>query len=92
MYHFIVNPNSRSGKGRLLWNKIYNELESKNVDYKIYFTEIENNGTKIAHEITKDYHECNIIAIGGDGTVNKVVPYVQQHHLKIVFHIQGHPF
>ena len=40
MYHFIVNPNSRSGKGRLLWNKIYNELKSKNVDYKIYFTEI----------------------------------------------------
>ena len=73
MYHFIVNPNSRSGKGRLLWNKIYNELESKNVDYKIYFTEIENNGTKIAHEITKDSHECNIIAIGGDGTVNEVI-------------------
>ena len=46
MYHFIVNPNSRSGKGRLLWNKIYNELENENVDYKIYFTEIENNGTK----------------------------------------------
>ncbi|WP_455542000.1 diacylglycerol/lipid kinase family protein [Intestinibacter sp.] len=73
MYHFIVNPNSRTGIGITIWDNFYNILKNKDIDFKVYFTKINYNGTHVAREITSQYDDCHIIAIGGDGTVNEVI-------------------
>ena len=39
MYYFIVNPNSRSGKGLEIWNKLKDRLEKDGISYKAYLTE-----------------------------------------------------
>lgn len=41
MYYFIVNPNSRSGKGALIWKDLEGILNERNVEYKTFFTEYE---------------------------------------------------
>ena len=38
MYHFIVNPNSRSGLGLSLWAQIEPELQKRKIDYTVFFT------------------------------------------------------
>mgnify|MGYP000313224513 CR=1 FL=1 len=37
MYYFIVNPNSRSGKGALIWQGLEGILNERNVKYKTFF-------------------------------------------------------
>ena len=73
MNYFIVNPNSRSGKGHKIWKTILEELNKTDIKYKVYFTSTEYNGTYIAKQITKNNSTCSITAIGGDGTVNEVI-------------------
>jgi diacylglycerol kinase family enzyme len=38
MYHFIANPNARSGQGLALWEKIKLKLIAEHIDYQIHFT------------------------------------------------------
>ena len=39
MYYFIINPNSRSGKGALIWRDLENILRERNIKYQTFFTE-----------------------------------------------------
>lgn len=40
MYHIIINPASRSGRGRQIWKQIVEPaLSEKKVSYKAYFSE-----------------------------------------------------
>ena len=38
MYHIIVNPASKTGKGKMLWADIEPVLIDKGVDFKVYFS------------------------------------------------------
>lgn len=40
MYYFIINPNSRSGKGALIWRDLENILRERNIKYQTFFTDI----------------------------------------------------
>lgn len=74
MYYFIVNIKSRSGKAETLWNKIKLELENKNIDYKYFISEYPGHEKLIAEELTEKIKEPFIlVAVGGDGTINKVI-------------------
>ncbi|MCP1103262.1 YegS/Rv2252/BmrU family lipid kinase [Aequitasia blattaphilus] len=73
MYHFIVNPNARSGLGKDTWNTIERVLVDKNVDYQVYETKYQRHATAISRKITEQEGIHNIIVLGGDGTVNEVV-------------------
>ena len=72
-YTFIVNPNSKSGRGREIWDKVHAELEKREVDYEYVYTKKPKHAIKIAEEITKDALEHNIVIVGGDGTINEVI-------------------
>ena len=39
MYSFIVNPNSRSGEGREIWNHLRSIMESRGISYQYFLTE-----------------------------------------------------
>ncbi len=76
MYHFIVNPVSRSGKGLRLWQrKIEPVLKKRNVSYSVDFSKQRGDVTKICSALSKkESDDENIIVIlGGDGTLNDAV-------------------
>ena len=77
MYHFIVNPVSRSGKGLKLWQKqIEPELKTQNIEYSVEFSKERGDVTNIVEKISsaaKNESNCIIVILGGDGTVNDAV-------------------
>lgn len=74
MYHFIVNPHSRTGKAKKLWEKIKAELQNRGVKYTAYFTEYPGHATKLAKSICASWDGIKqIVIVGGDGTANEVI-------------------
>ncbi len=81
MYHFIVNPASRSGKGQKLWDKtIEPALKKRGVDYKVHFSKKPGDLTRIARELTpaSDESSTHIVVVGGDGTINETLQGMAQ--------------
>lgn len=74
MYYFIVNPNSRCGRGQHIWNRLRGALEASGVEYEVYFTEKPGDARFYASKLTNGCKESNVIvAVGGDGTVNEIL-------------------
>lgn len=74
MLYFIVNEQSRSGKGAAIWQEVEGVLQDRKIDYKAWVTEYEGHASALAHEICemKDDNIC-LVVLGGDGTANEVV-------------------
>lgn len=77
-YIFIINPNSRSGKGGMVWEMIQPELLKRGISYEYYYTKRTRHATSIVEEITSDGEEHNLIVVGGDGTLNEVINGIQE--------------
>lgn len=74
MLYFIVNKNSRSGKGADVWEEVKGVLERGNVEYQAFVTEYEGHAMKLATEICeKPDDDICLVVVGGDGTANEVV-------------------
>ena len=73
MYYFIVNPGSRSGNGKYVWQKAERILDQEDVEYRVFFTAYRTHATELAAEITARTERLTLIAVGGDGTVNEVI-------------------
>lgn len=77
MYHFIVNPASRSGQGAKYWNKIEVYLREHGVAYQAHISTRCGHVAEIMRELTKDLTDSSdnlsIIILGGDGTVNEAL-------------------
>ncbi len=74
MYHFIINPKSRSERGIKIWHNVKEELDKKEVAYTFHITRYQYHATEITQEICKSYSGIkNIVVLGGDGTVNEVI-------------------
>lgn len=75
MYHIIINPASRSGKGISKWHELEPVLREEKVKYKAYFTKRTEPCKDIVQEIwdsrTDKDAEVKVIILGGDGTVNE---------------------
>ena len=52
MYHIIVNPASRSGKGNSIWNDLETVLREQNVAYAVHFTKKAGDAKEIAEKLT----------------------------------------
>lgn len=76
MYHIIINPASRSGKGAKIWKEqVEPALDREHVPYCSYFSRQAGDVAKIAGEITASSGESPVflIILGGDGTVNEAL-------------------
>lgn len=77
MYHIIVNPASRSGKGLNIWKKqIEPALIKEQVSYQSYLSEKSGDVTRIAKELSESAGNdvpLRVIVLGGDGTVNETL-------------------
>jgi len=73
--YLIVNENSRSGKGADVWQQVKSFLDKNDVGYIAYKTEGVGHASAIAADICQTVSEkkIDLVAIGGDGTVNEVL-------------------
>jgi len=77
MYYVIVNPASRTGKGKTLWSDIEPVLVEQAVDYKVFFSKSAGHVSKLIKDISdsalaNDSKDCiDFIILGGDGTLNE---------------------
>ena len=77
MYHIVINPASRSGKGETLWRTIAEPyLMEKKIEYISYFSQKPGEVPRIMADITKDattQKPKKIVILGGDGTFNEAL-------------------
>ena len=68
----ILNPNSQGGATGKNWNDTYKEIkEYLPKQHKIVFTKKADDGTIITRKLLRQGYN-NIVAVGGDGTINEV--------------------
>ncbi len=70
MLDLIVNPSAHNGKTAKVAEKIEEILKTKGVEYKFHYTTKPKEAISVAKELSKT--ATDIIAIGGDGTINEV--------------------
>ena len=95
MYHIIVNPASRSGRGRQIWKTIIKPaLMEKNIAYEVYFSEQAGDVTEFARQITSSFEAvenekalCQLILLGGDGTVNEALQGISSFERVVIGYI-----
>lgn len=76
MYHIIINPASRSGKGMKIWKEqVEPALHRAHVPYLTYFSQQAGDVAGICREIMAQAGESSVylIILGGDGTVNEAL-------------------
>ena len=73
MYRFIVNPNSRSGKSRELWEKLKDRLDREQVPYTAYLTEYAGHARRLVETLSARREPDTLVVLGGDGTLNEVI-------------------
>ncbi len=75
MYHVIINPASRSGRGQKIWTEqIEPALQQKNIPYRPHFSEKAGDTVHIVRKIfEQEYGDVSLIILGGDGTVNEAL-------------------
>ncbi len=77
MYHIIINPASRSGRGAKIWSEqIEPALHESNVEYQSYFSGKAGEVKHLAEQITAEHADepdLKLIVLGGDGTVNEAL-------------------
>lgn len=77
MYHIIINPTSKSGKGLAIWKILEPVLLERNVSYQAYISTHTGHVSELAEKITSIAADAgyplNLILLGGDGTVNEAL-------------------
>lgn len=77
MYEIIVNPESKCGKGKVVWEQVQNYMEQRGIAYHLNTSRGMGDARKIAEEMVFaddiPQEERVIVVIGGDGTLNEVV-------------------
>lgn len=79
MYYIIVNPASKSGRGRKLWAELEPVFRLQNIPYRVVFSKGAGHVTRLVAKLTApdrlpaDAAPLKLILLGGDGTVNEAL-------------------
>ncbi len=79
MYYVIVNPASKSGRGRQIWIKLERIFEDNNIPYKVVFSKEAGHVERVVSKLTAPLAEdpdaapIKLIILGGDGTMNEAL-------------------
>lgn len=79
MYNIIVNPASKSGKGKRIWEEVKEVLEENKIEYRVFFTKKSKDGIRCAKRLIAENTNkpVKLIVLGGDGTMNEVVQEIR---------------
>ena len=67
-----MNPNSQGGNTGKNWNETYSKIkEFLPTNHQIIFTKKTNDATLVTRKLLEEGYK-NIVAVGGDGTINEV--------------------
>ena len=72
MYDLIINPHASRGKAAKKAEKVIEILKDKGVEFRTHYTTREKEAIEIAKKLS-DEGATDIIALGGDGTLNEVL-------------------
>jgi diacylglycerol kinase (ATP) len=84
MLGFIVNPVSGNGRGAAVWHKLEKELRRQKIDYVIRLTSTQGEAKQLAVDLLQKEGVTDIVAVGGDGTVNEVVNGINEAQVACV--------
>lgn len=91
MYHFIVNPASRSGQGAKYWEKVKTYLNAHEIAYKAHISTHSGHVAELMQELTNNLTDISdtitVIVLGGDGTVNEALQGVMRFDKVILGYI-----
>lgn len=79
MYHIIVNPASKSGRGARIWSRLEPVLRQKKITYKVFISREVGHVTRLVQELSSSLLEIDpeiilkLIVLGGDGTLNEAL-------------------
>ncbi len=79
MYYIIVNPASKSGRGRKIWTGLEPVFLQNDIAYKVIFSKGTGHVTRIVAKLTApdrlpaDASPIKLIILGGDGTMNEAL-------------------
>ena len=73
MYHVIINPAAKSGKGKLLWKQLEHVFKEQGVAYETHFTTQEKDARRYAEDLTFSGAPVKLLVCGGDGTLNEAL-------------------
>jgi len=75
MYHFILNPASRSGMAEKIWSDaIEPVLTERNTKYQVHYSQSVGDIVSLVEEIERTETEISqVIIMGGDGALNEAI-------------------
>lgn len=72
--YIIVNEGARTGKAAVVWKKVKEILNTREIPYKAYRTEYKGHATHLAYKISSlPEKTLYLLVLGGDGTINEVL-------------------
>lgn len=72
MYHVIINPASRSGKGKRVWQELEAVLKEQQAQYTAHYTTQAGDEKRFVEQLTDGdgTDPVSLLVMGGDGTLN----------------------
>ncbi len=84
MLQIVINPAGASGRTVQVWKKLEPIFKESGEEYKVYYSTFNHGIRKIVEELTCE--PCDLVIIGGDGTMNLVVNGIQDFsHTRVGF-------